>query len=95
MNSVIQSLTGGDDSELLADMGITTGTYSEKGQIHIDTDKLAEALESDAEKVLSAFTQKSDVSYSAYATTDQTKERFSESGVLWRSRTSCPRIWRL
>ena len=84
MNSLVKSLTGGSDSEMLADMGITTGNYAEKGQIHIDTAKLKEALESDASKVLAAFTQKSSVSYSAYATTEQKQQRFNESGVLWR-----------
>jgi flagellar hook-associated protein 2 len=84
MNSVVQSLTGDGNSSLLSAMGITTGTYSEKGQIHINTEELKKALENDAEKVLGAFTQKSDVSYSAYATTEQKSERFRESGVLWR-----------
>ena len=84
MGALVKSLTGGSDSELLSDMGITTGNYAEKGQLHIDTAKLKEALEADASKVLSAFTQKSSAGYSAYATTEQTQQRFNESGVLWR-----------
>ena len=83
MSSLVKSLIG-DDASTLTNMGITTGNYSEKGQIHIDTTKLKEALEANAEKVLGAFTQKSTINYSAYATTDQQKQRFSESGVLWR-----------
>ncbi len=84
MSSIVKALTGSSDSEMLSDMGIATSTYSEKGQIHIDTEKLKTALESDASKVLSAFTQKSSVSYSAYSTTEQKQQRFNESGVLWR-----------
>jgi flagellar hook-associated protein 2 len=83
MSAIVQSLTG-EDPEMLASMGLTTGNYAEKGQIHLDTTKLKEALESDASKVLSAFTQKSTVSYSAYASADQMQQRFNESGVLWR-----------
>lgn len=83
MSSVIQSLTGGDP-QMLASLGLTTGNYAEKGQIHIDMNKLKEALESDAAKVLKAFTQKSSISYSAYASAEQMQRRFNESGVLWR-----------
>lgn len=84
MNSVITSLIGDGTYSTLSSMGITTGTYNEKGQIHMDKDKLKQALEGDAGKVLDAFTQKSDISYSAYATAEQKSERFNESGVLWR-----------
>ena len=85
MNSIIKSMAGETGSSMmLSDMGISTGVYSEKGQIHIDVEKLKAAIESDAQKVLSAFTQKSSISYSAYSTTEQQSQRFSESGVLWR-----------
>lgn len=84
MGSIVKALAGGSDTAMLADMGLTTGNYAEKGQIHIDTAKLQEALESDAAKVLGAFTQKSSVSYSAYASAEQMQQRFNESGVLWR-----------
>jgi|GEM_PF-440841 len=83
MGALVKSLTGGD-SQVLSDMGIATGNYTEKGQIHLDTEKLKTALKGDASKVLAAFTQKSSVSYSAYASADQVQQRFNESGVLWR-----------
>ena len=84
MNSIIKALAGGDESQMLANIGLTTGNYAEKGQIHIDVSKLKEALEGDAAKVLGAFTQKSRIGYSAYASAEQMKQRFDESGVLWR-----------
>ena len=84
MGAIIKALDGGSDSTMLANMGLTTGNYAEKGQIHIDTAKLKEALNSDAAKVLGAFTQKSKIGYSAYASAEQMQQRFNESGVLWR-----------
>jgi flagellar hook-associated protein 2 len=84
MGAIVKALAGGDDSMMLASMGLTTGNYAEKGQIHLDTSKLKEALEGDAGKVLRAFTQKSSISYSAYASAEQMQQRFNESGVLWR-----------
>jgi flagellar hook-associated protein 2 len=84
MSTLVGGLDGNSDAGILADLGITTGAYSEKGQLHLDTTKLREALEADPEKVLDVFAQKSDVSYSAYATTEQKTQRFKESGVLWR-----------
>jgi len=83
MNSIIKSMTG-EDGMMLSSLGISTGVYSEKGQLHIDTEKLKAAIENDAQKVLAAFTQKSSISYSAYATPEQQSQRFTESGVLWR-----------
>lgn len=84
MSTLVGGLGGDESVGILADLGITTGTYSEKGQLHIDATKLREALESDPNKVMDVFTQKSDVSYSAYSTTEQKTQRFKESGVLWR-----------
>lgn len=84
MSTLVGGLGGDESVGILAELGITTGTYSEKGQLHIDATKLREALESDPDKVMDIFTQKSDVSYSAYASTEQKTQRFKESGVLWR-----------
>jgi flagellar hook-associated protein 2 len=84
MGAIVKALAGGDDEMMLANMGLTTGNYAEKGQIHVDMNKLKEALAGDAVKVLGALTQKSSVSYSAYASQEQMQQRFNESGVLWR-----------
>ena len=68
----------------LASIGITTILYSEKGKLHIDKDKLKNALETDIEKTLALFTNKSEISFSLYASPEQQETRYNESGVLWR-----------
>ncbi len=85
MYSVVKEL-GGTDTALgiLAQIGITTGPYTEKGQLHLDENKLREALEADMEKALGLLTQKSSVSFSLYATKEQQQQRFAESGIFWR-----------
>lgn len=85
MFSVVKELGGsGGALGILANIGITTGNYSEKGQLHLDESKLRKALSEDPEKTLSLLTQKSSVSYSLYSTQEQQQKRFTESGVLWR-----------
>lgn len=42
----------------LASIGITTGPWSEKGKLHLDEKKLAEALEKNVDEVIAVFTQK-------------------------------------
>lgn len=69
---------------ILAEIGISTGNYSEKGQLHLDEKKLREALETDTQKVLGMLTQQSSVSFSLYASQESQQKRFSESGVFWR-----------
>ncbi len=77
---------GGDDKMLgiLADIGITTGVYSEKGKLHLNEEKFREALGKDTQKTLGMLTQQSSSSFSLYATPEYQQKRFSESGVLWR-----------
>lgn len=84
MSTLVGGLSDGESAGILAEIGITTGNYSEKGQLHVNATKLREALESDTGKVLDIFTQNSGVSYSAYASAEQRAQRFEESGVLWR-----------
>lgn len=85
LNSIVQGLGDTDgDVGMLSEIGITTGAYSEKGQLHVDGEKLREALEKDADKVMDLFAQKSEIGYSAYASSEQNEQRFEESGVLWR-----------
>jgi flagellar hook-associated protein 2 len=68
----------------LASIGITTGTYSEKGQLKIDETALRSALQTDASDVIDLFTQKSSISYSQYASDEQKTTRYSESGLFER-----------
>lgn len=69
---------------LLSEIGITTSNYSDKGKLTVDKTKLKAALNSDSDKVTSLFTQKSDVAYSLYSTTEQQTKRFNESGIFNR-----------
>ena len=69
---------------ILAQIGITTGSYSEKGQLHLDESKLRTALSSEPQKVIDILTQQSSVSYSLYAPQSQQQKRFSELGVFSR-----------
>lgn len=68
----------------LSEIGISTLNYTDNGKLTIDKTKLTNALNSDPEKVMALFTQKSDKSFSLYATAESQLERFSESGVYYR-----------
>lgn len=67
-------------------IGVSTSRdYSKQGKIEINEFKFKEALKEDTEKVLSLFTKKSDIPYSA---TNQEKrsERYKEEGIFQRVR---------
>ncbi len=55
MSAVVPGLSGKYDT--LADIGITTGSYAERGKLYIDEAKLKEALAKDPEGVMKLFTQ--------------------------------------
>lgn len=85
--ALFDPITGEDGNSLginLASIGISTQSYSTKGQLTIDQDKLLSALKSDPDAVLSLFTQSSDVIYSHFLSSDRASQRYTESGVLWR-----------
>ncbi len=87
MYTAVKELGAADNTlGILAEIGITTEAYAyaEKGKLHLDEKKLREALSKDPEKALSLLTQKSSVSYSQYASSEQKQKRYSESGVLFR-----------
>ena len=86
MYTAVKELSGQDMLGVLAEIGIATGAYAhaEKGKLHLDENKLREALSKDPERALSLLTEKSSISYSLYASPEQQQKRFSESGVMWR-----------
>jgi flagellar hook-associated protein 2 len=85
MYTAVKELGGsGEALGILADIGITTGNYSEKGQLHLDEKKLRAALSENPEKTINLLNQKSSVSFSVYAPAAQQQKRFSESGVFGR-----------
>jgi flagellar hook-associated protein 2 len=87
-NALMNSVSG--SSLTLADIGITTGTYTENGKLYLDEDALAEAIESDASAIATLFGQKS----TSYSTTtasgvralssSERSTRSNEEGIAWR-----------
>ncbi len=69
---------------ILSDIGITTGAYTDYGQLTIDEDALRASIAKDPQKILSLFTQKASVSYSQYNTSENKTLRYKESGLAWR-----------
>lgn len=61
MYAVVPGLTGGQGYDNLAKIGITTGSYYEKGKLYIDESKLKEALQKDPDGVKELFTKSSGV----------------------------------
>ena len=60
MSAVVPGLTGGQGYDSLAEIGITTGSYYEKGKLYIDETKLKDALQKDPEGVTQLFTKSAD-----------------------------------
>ena len=58
MRSALMSSVQGQSANL-TQLGITTGTYSEKGQLHVDEAKLKQAISNAPQTVMNLFTQKS------------------------------------
>jgi flagellar hook-associated protein 2 len=56
-NAIINSVAGLSTS--ISGIGITTGTYDEKGKLYVDEDTLKTAIQSDPESVMALFTQTS------------------------------------
>ena len=69
---------------IFADAGITTSIYSEKGKLHIDEQKLRNAISKDADKVISLFIQKPNSIFSLYSTDIEKQQRYNESGLFGR-----------
>jgi flagellar hook-associated protein 2 len=68
----------------LAGIGIATESYSSKGKLVIDEEKLTLALTNNADAVISLFTQKSDKIYLPANTDGIKAERYNESGIMYR-----------
>lgn len=78
-NAIIEPIEG--SSLTLNQIGISSTSYSDRGKLTIDEDKLRLALESNYDEVVSVFTKKSDFAYS-----DSTNReiRYNESGIASR-----------
>lgn len=72
--------------KMLTEIGITTGTYQEKGKLKIDETKLKNAISHNADGVMNLLFKTSDVSENDAESNPTTKgvERRKESGVITR-----------
>ncbi|SFQ20995.1 flagellar filament capping protein FliD [Caldicoprobacter faecalis] len=68
----------------LSSIGITTGSYFERGKLHIDENKLKEALRNNPEQVMQLFIKKSSIDYSPNLDSDSRIQRYNESGLMYR-----------
>lgn len=75
----IKDVSGG-----LYSIGITTGTYEQKGKLTINESKLREAIQSNPDKVASIFARESEISYSPDADNTSRTKRYNESGIIHR-----------
>lgn len=73
-------------STILSDIGINTGSYTEKGKLSIDETKLREAIANNPEGVMNLFAKKStsQPSYSRDMTSEERKNRYNEEGIAQR-----------
>lgn len=71
-------------STTLSSIGITTGSYSDKGKLQIDETKLKAAIENDPNAISELFTKESDISYSAATTSALRSQRFNNEGLASR-----------
>lgn len=67
----------------LYNIGITTGDYSEQGQLHVDETKLKAALKSNPSDVADLFTKSSSISYNIAGGTEQST-RMNQEGMMYR-----------
>lgn len=68
----------------LSSIGITTGSYTEGGKLHIDETKLKNALRERGDEIMRLFTNRSEISYSPDNTGEQRTQRYEESGLIHR-----------
>jgi flagellar hook-associated protein 2 len=71
-------------STSLSNIGITTGSYDEKGKLIINEDKLKAAIDSNPDGVMELFTKKSDVATNINLTPEQRTKRYNEEGLAYR-----------
>ncbi len=72
------------ESTTLASIGITTGTYTDKGKLIIDEDELKDALQNNADGVMNLFSKSSSISYSRTLSSADRNTRYQEQGLVHR-----------
>lgn len=76
-------VTAGGKSVSLYDIGITTGDYSEMGELHVNETKLKTALEDNPNEVADLFTKTSSIPYNIAGGTEQST-RMGQEGMMYR-----------
>ncbi|HHW01025.1 MAG TPA: flagellar filament capping protein FliD [Clostridiaceae bacterium] len=75
----IDGVSGG-----LYSIGISTGSYFEKGKLIIDENKLREAIRNTPDKVMNIFAKSSSIAYSVDLDSESRRKRYNESGIINR-----------
>ncbi|HHW49107.1 MAG TPA: flagellar filament capping protein FliD [Clostridiaceae bacterium] len=68
----------------LSSIGITTGSYEEKGKLIIDEFKLREAIENNPDAVMDLFCKRPSVEDNINLTSEQREIRYNEGGLAYR-----------
>ncbi|HHW32023.1 MAG TPA: flagellar filament capping protein FliD [Clostridiaceae bacterium] len=68
----------------LSSIGITTGSYTEKGKLKIDETKLKEAIKNDIDSVMNLFSKKSSIDSNIDITSEERAIRYKEEGLAYR-----------
>ncbi|MDR3644652.1 MAG: flagellar filament capping protein FliD, partial [Clostridia bacterium] len=83
-NMLDGSVTTTDGKKLsLNSIGITTGSYTENGQLHVNETALKSALANNPQEVMDLFTKSSSITYSQTGSAAQ-NTRHSEEGMAYR-----------
>ncbi|HZJ58558.1 MAG TPA: flagellar filament capping protein FliD, partial [Clostridia bacterium] len=80
--ALVDSVEGMDIN--LSSIGITTGSYTEAGRLHIDEGRLKNALREKGDDIMRLFTSKSEIVYSPDNDSNERQTRYSESGLVNR-----------
>ncbi len=75
----IDGVSGG-----LYSIGISTGSYHEKGKLIIDENKLREAIRNTPDLVMNIFAKSSSISYSTELDSNARRTRYNECGIINR-----------
>lgn len=82
-NAIIASVEGAGLT--LAGIGIKSNSWTDKGKLYVDEEKLRQALAENPSAVIDLFAKQSDVTYnSAVSDAEARKQRFNESGIIYR-----------
>lgn len=80
LSDSVAGISGG-----LSSIGITTGSYQEKGKLIIDETKLKEAIKTNPDKIMSMFSNESSISYTDAMNGSASKsERYNQNGFVNR-----------